>query len=414
MSYSVAQIRAWHPSTVPGGASEASTAVQGLDNAVSLLNRGKQNLLSEWKSRSAAPAAEAKYSRTIADADNRGQVLLSMIREISTGGHALIDARDQVLQTVAKARSAGFDVDEQTGKVTPKHIAHATGPGFTGMQAAQHNVDQELAAAGFEVAIEAACAKFEAADDQIAGALGDSPDATSAQQKAIIAAVDAGQLPNALAALQIPYTAYTKKGQETIVRWAHDPAGSQQIGTWIAHEKKISLPPNPIGYEFEMPRVGLSDFLSVACKIIVPGSVGVGSLVFAKNGIHPTLSADLADGTNGTLSPSVDDTGGSVSASVELRGQNGSTQMGTDQAPDGAPETWVKTTHPIDIGGRRAKFETTLDVQPGYWKPQKPQTMTATQTVELVTGVAAGTAALATGVPEIVLIAGGLQAAGAS
>lgn len=374
MSYSVAQIRAWHPSAMSGGASEASSATQGLDNAVKLLQQGKQNLLSEWRSRSAAPAAEAKYSQKIADADNVGQVLAAMVREIKTGGEALTHAREQVLQTVEKARAAGFNVNEQTGKVTPKHIAQASGPGFTAMQAAQHNVDQEVAAIGWQKAIQAACAKFESVDDQVAGALGESPDVHSAQAKAIIAEVDAGIISNPTAALGIPWTAYSKQGREKILSWVL--GHRREVGSILAAGNKVYLPPSPNPYALQVPSVQMetstgTPWLKLTYTIGIPAAAGVAALTINRSGGHPSVSGDL-ENSNGGVSGAVSDEGVTGELTAQMDDPSGATSAGIECHKDG-PWLDLRRTSPDHPKPGQATVTADLQYRPEIYKRLDPQ-----------------------------------------
>lgn len=366
MSYSVAEIRAWKPPTMVSGGHDATSAATGLENAVDLLKRSSWDLLSQWESRTAQPTADAHYAEKLRIGREAVDEIRSDISSIVSGGEDLIHAREQVLQVVKQAESAGFNVDEATGQVTPKRPLPVHEGVVSPTQVAMAKFKQALAAASFENAIEQACRQFEQTDQQVASRLDSAPDVVSPQGQAIISAVDSGApIPNYLAALEMPSSVYTKAGQKRLADWAQKRKNQYLLQRWLADGRQLNLPPTPDGRGYNINVQVINDpvhGVKLSYAILAPAGAGIAALTFNRFRAKPSLSGNIESPDGQTSSGiSADENGFSCAADVTEPGSN---NLGFSFEPEDGG-LWMTGSHTTNAGANNdTQITTTLEYRP--------------------------------------------------
>lgn len=362
MSYSIAQVRQFDFSAMHAAQTAAKADAQRIEDAVTQVQNGRNHLLGGWTG-DAQGAADTRTSSTKTAGMTLVEEAEARIRQIGIGAEDLAHARQQVLQTVTGARSAGFNVDEQTGHVTPKSIPHAHQGGLSAAGAAIAEGEQRVAAALWQARIHMALARFEMTDDQVAGSLGGSPDAANAQQAAMIAQVDAGHMPaNPIEALKLPWQTYTQAGRAKIAEWAR--AHRHSLGLMVAAGHHINLPPVSGGYQITIPAVE-SPWIKLTYAVAIPAATGVAGLTFAvKKGGKPSLSGSLQDG-DGSVAGDVSDDGFAMKA-LDNPAPDGKPGIsgGVEWKPGEGPWLVAKANSQYGQPGHGGTVESELDYRP--------------------------------------------------
>lgn len=352
MSYTIAQVRRFDFSAMEAAQSAARAEVNKIDDVTNQVQSGRYKLLNGWTS-DAADAAETRTNTTKTLTMTLAKEAGSKVREIGVGASDLQQAQKDLLNTVSSCRAAGFDVDEGTGKVTPKASMMPTThvPMSPNRPTAEiKRIELEAQAAEWETQIQQALQNFAGVDARVAGLLSVAPNVMTPQAQALITQVDAGHLPNStsgmLAALRLPSSVFDAEGQRKLALWAQGHRSAVQ--GWLLEGHTLNLPPAPHGgYRFEVDYQPHPD-MELAYAMAVPAGLGVAALALNKSGFKPSLSGSVEDPKNNMEAEGgADEDGFDAEVSVV---EPGDTNLGFSLDPEGLWAT-IKHTNHVGPGG---------------------------------------------------------------
>lgn len=196
-----------------------------------------------WAGRDAGEARNA-HQELVTSLEDGTSPLSRVVNALDAAATACLKAKRDLEGLLVTARSRGYEVDVVTGTVTDTRV-YLDVPDEEDARLGVNQLADQLG----EVVAQAT-----AADDALAGALqvarttvaGVGGDMAPVRRvRKLIHEVDSGTITDPLAALQLPYTAYSKAGRKALAEWVNTRRGTAQVGKVASRRDKSQLAAKP-------------------------------------------------------------------------------------------------------------------------------------------------------------------------